>query len=117
MPGYESLEVYKRSYATAIRIHKITQDRSMDDVVRQIRRATKSITANIAEGFSKANSKAEIKRFIGMALRSCDEVKVWLEFSRDLGYIRAEECEELKKEYQEYGSMLYSLWKKHSEEN
>ena len=115
MANYEDLDVYQRSYETALRVHKLSQGKENDDLVRQMRRATKSIPANIAEGFSKANSNAEVRRFIGMALRSCDEVKVWMDFCRDLGYITIEECERLKSEYREYGAMLYSLWKRHSQ--
>jgi len=113
MANYEDLDVYRRSYETALRVHKVTEAHGVDDMVRQIRRATKSIPANIAEGFSKVNSRAEVKRFIGMALRSCDEVKVWLDFCRDLGYMAGEECESLKSEYREYGAMLYALWRRH----
>ena len=112
MANYEGLDVYRRSYDTALRVHRITARCAADDMVRQIRRATKSIPANIAEGFSRANSDAEVRRFVGMALRSCDEVKVWLDFCRDLGYIEEKECEDLKSEYMEYGAMLYALWKR-----
>ena len=113
MAGYEDLDVFKRSYDTALRIHRLTQAHREDDVVRQIRRATKSIPANIAEGFSVVNSPAEVRRFIGIALRSCDEVKLWLDFCRDLGYVAANECTVLRSEYREYGAMLYALWKRH----
>ena len=115
MSNYEDLDVYRRSYQTALEIHKLTQGSEHDDTVRQIRRATKSIPANIAEGFSRTNSKAEVRRFIGMALRSCDEVKVWLDFSRDIEFITAEECDTLKSKYKEYGAMLYALWKRHAD--
>ena len=115
MSKYEDLDVYRRSYQTALEIHKITRKDEHDDTVRQIRRAAKSIPANIAEGFSKVNSNAEVRRFIGMALRSCDEVKVWLEFCHDLEIMTEKECDALKSEYREYGAMLYALWKRHAD--
>ncbi len=40
----------------------------------QIRRAAKSIPANIAEGFAKKISTKEFKRFLTIALGSSDEV-------------------------------------------
>ena len=55
----------------------------------QIRRASKSICANLAEGFGKQSySKAEFKRFIQMSIGSADEMRVWIRYCHDLGYIR-----------------------------
>ena len=113
MAGYEDLDVYQRSYQSALEIHRLTKGHEWDDAVRQIRRATKSVPANIAEGSCIVNSGAEVQRFLGMSLRSCDEVKLWLNFCRDLGYIEAERCEAFGSEYREYGAMLYALWKRH----
>lgn len=115
MGSYDDLEVYKRSYTSAIEIHKLTQAKTQDDLVRQIRRASKSIPANIAEGLSNGNSPAEVMRFLSIALRSCDEVKVWLDFSRDLEYIAAEDSDRLKSEYSQYGAMLYKLRKRYAD--
>ena len=54
----------------------------------QLRRASKSICANLAEGFGKqAQSKAEFKRFILMSIGSADEMRVWIRYCVDLGYI------------------------------
>ena len=117
MAHYEDLDVFQRSYQTALLVHKLTGEHERDDTVRQIRRATKSIPANIAEGCNVVNSKAEIRRFLGMALRSCDEVRLWLDFCRDLGYVAADECLHLKSQYREYGAMLYALWKRHDPES
>ncbi len=111
MASYEDLKVFQRSYETALRVHRLTKDHEWDDVVRQIRRATKSIPANIAEGLSAVNSTAEAKRFLGIAIRSCNEVRLWLDFCHDLEYLEAQQCKILKSEYHEYGAMLYALWK------
>ncbi|MBI3558935.1 four helix bundle protein [Candidatus Gottesmanbacteria bacterium] len=40
----------------------------------QMKRAGKSIPANIAEGFAKRKSEAEFKRFLKIAIGSSDEV-------------------------------------------
>ena len=76
MASYEDLDVYQRSYQTALRVHGLTADHQWDDVVRQIRRATKSVPANIAEGLSVVNSKAETRQFLGVSIRSCNEVQL-----------------------------------------
>ena len=80
------------------------------DLVRQLCRAGRSIPANIAEGVNRSNTATETKRFLGMALRSCDEVQVWLSFSGDLQLLGEERVRELKGEYAQIGAMLYRLW-------
>ena len=78
--------------------------------MRQLRRAARSIPGNIAEGVNRSNSATETKRFLGLAWRSCDEVRVWLAFCRDLGVLTAAEAGEYEQEYAEIGAMLYRLW-------
>ena len=64
----------------------ISQDRA-SALADQVRRASKSICANIAEGFGRQRrSKAEFKRFLLMAIGSADEMQVWIRYALDLGY-------------------------------
>jgi four helix bundle protein len=76
----------------------------------QIRRASKSICANIAEGFVKqSHSKAEFGRFLSIALGSAGEMRVWLRYCVDLGYINKEEFSGWTNEYQTILRMLEKL--------
>lgn len=52
----------------------------------QIRRASVSITSNIAEGFERGGSK-EFLQFLSHAKGSCGEVRSQLHLSKDLGYL------------------------------
>jgi four helix bundle protein len=56
----------------------------------QMRRASVSVMANIAEGFD-CESKAEFARFLGFARRSAVEVQSLLYVARDNGYITEEQ--------------------------
>jgi four helix bundle protein len=106
---YHRLSVYKKSYALALEIHKLTltfPKIEQYELAQQLRRSSKSIPANIAEGMGKQESKPDVKRFIRMALGSCDESRVWLEFAKDLGY--------LDQRYQEVGRMLQGVIKRYS---
>ena len=47
---------------------------SEKDTVSQIKRAAKSVSANISEGFAKRKSAKEFKRFLMIAMGSSDEV-------------------------------------------
>jgi four helix bundle protein len=57
-------------------------------LAEQVRRASKSICANLAEGFGKQrDSSAEFKRFLLMAIGSSEEMQVCIRYCKDLGYI------------------------------
>ena len=111
--SFEDLEVFQRSYRLALEVHrkslalpKIEQFVLGD----QVRRASKSICANIAEGYGRqSRSKAEFKRFLWMAIGSADEMRVWARFALDLGYIEEPPWREWRDEYQVIAKMLQSL--------
>lgn len=63
------------------------------------------------EGWAKRSSAAEFKRYLQMAIGSCDECKLWLEMSRDERFMKAEDCEALQNRFNVLGAMLKSLWK------
>lgn len=76
----------------------------------QMRRASKSICANIAEGYGRQNrSKAEFKRFLWMATGSCDEMRVWARYAFDLGYVDESKWRDWRDEYQTLAKMLQAL--------
>ena len=97
--GFRELDVYKRAYKLALDIHKATFDFPKHEqfaLTSQIRRSSKSICAQIAEGHGKSyKSKVEFQRFISIAIGSADETGVWLDFAADLGYINQEKKDDL----------------------
>ncbi len=70
------LEIYNLSMRLLKIVYEFTADfpRSEFSTQDQIRRAAKSIPANIAEGFAKKISSKEFKRYLTIALGSSDEV-------------------------------------------
>ena len=113
---YKEFDVYQKAYRAALKLHRLADKFPKSEyfgLADQVKRSSKSITVNFAEGFSRnLFSRAEFKRFLVMAVGSCDETKVWLDYAKDLGYILNEEHQELYLEYEEIGRMLYALWKK-----
>ena len=113
--GFEDLEVFQRAYRLSLEVHRASLDwpaveqRALAD---QVRRASKSVCANLAEGFAKqAVSKAEFRRFIVMALGSSDEMRVWIRYCLDLGYIDEVTWQRWRDEYQGTSRMLQGLIK------
>ena len=112
---YEDLSVYRKSYSLALSVYEISKELPRDEtygLASQMKRASLSIPMNIAEGYGKRESAAEFKRFLSMAKGSCDEMKVIVDFCKDLGFMRGETHEEMKVSYDEIGRMLYGLMKK-----
>jgi four helix bundle protein len=113
---YHRLDVFKKSYALALELHRESlkfPKHEQYEFAQQLRRSSKSISANIAEGMGKQESNADVRRFIRIAVGSCDESRVWLEFARDLGYMTKERQREYDLRYQEVGRMLQGLIKKY----
>ena len=80
----------------------------------QVRRASKSICANIAEGFAKQRrSSAEYRRYLLMAIGSADEMRVWIRYCLDLDYIDDATSSRWREEYIVIAKMLqviYTRW-------
>lgn len=69
------LDIYKESLSLLEHLYTLTQrlPRREYDTVDQIRRAAKSIPANIAEGFGKKIYPREFQRYLAIAMGSSDE--------------------------------------------
>ena len=107
--SYKDLEVYQSSYQLAIEVHQITQkfpNYERYEMGSQLRRSAMSIPMNIAEGYGKKRSVKEFKRFLLMAMGSCNEVQVLLDMSKDLKYIEEQVHEQLTKKYDILGKRL-----------
>lgn len=76
----------------------------------QMRRASKSICANIAEGYAKQIvSKAEYKRFLYIAMGSANEMLVWTGFCLELNYIDSETHQRWFNEFEIVAKMINKL--------
>ncbi|NMC51500.1 four helix bundle protein [Candidatus Kuenenbacteria bacterium] len=95
--NFYDLDTWKEAHLLVLKIYKITEQfpaHEIYGITSQIRRASSSITANVAEGFSRYHDKDKIK-FYYQARGSISEVQNFLILSRDLGYINTEKCAEL----------------------
>lgn len=107
---FQDLDVWQKAFELSLDIHrhslefpKIEQYALAD----QMRRASKSICANIAEGYSKQlSSKPEFKRFLQMALASSNEMLVWILYARELSYIPTDKYVFWESEYNSICRML-----------
>ena len=110
--GYRDLEVYQASLEALVEIHALAASLpSIEklELASQLRRASKSIPVNIAEGYAKRRSAREFVAFLTTALGSANEVEVHLEIARRLGYITEEAQSPLQETYSIIGRQLAAL--------
>ncbi len=109
---YEDLEIYRKSYELAMNVHEMTLKLPKYELYEeggQIRRASKSIAANIVEGFGRRRHKKEFIKFVTYAYASCLETKVHLNFIYDSGYITKKKFDQYFKEYDSLGRKIYNF--------
>ncbi len=113
--SFEDLTVFRRAYRVSLEVHRTSltfpavEQGALAD---QVRRASKSICANLAEGFARqSRMPKDFRRYLMMAIGSGDEMRVWSRYCLDLGYIDEATWRHWRDEYQEIVKMLEGLLK------
>ncbi|WP_298900682.1 four helix bundle protein [uncultured Psychroserpens sp.] len=107
---FEDLLVWQKSQDLAVAIYSTFKDNKDFSFRDQIKRATVSISNNIAEGFDR-NSNADFSRFLYFSLASNSEVRSMLYLSLRLGFINKLEVDKLIEKTNEISKMLHGLIK------
>lgn len=110
--GFRDLKVYQLAYSTAMEIFQVTRLFPKDErfsLIDQMRRSSRSVAANIAEGFRKRQYPSMFASKMADADAEATETQVWLDFARDCGYITQERHSELMRKYEDIGRMLGSM--------
>ncbi|MCL4258412.1 MAG: four helix bundle protein [Anaerolineales bacterium] len=107
--GLESLLAWKKSMLLAMRVYKevipFLPKEEKWAMASQIRRATASVPANIAEGYGRFYYQEGV-RFCYIARGSLEEVRTYLTLSRDLNYLDSEVCASLLSDIEEMRKIL-----------
>lgn len=108
MKDYRELQIWRRSHDLTLRIYRATTVFPKEEqfgITSQLRRASASISANIAEGCGR-DGDAELKRFLNIALGSACETDYFVLLARDLDYLTQSDAEPLLTETLELRRML-----------
>lgn len=109
--GFRTLTTWQKAYELALEIYKITKDypeHELFGLISQMRRASISVVANIAEGYERQYRKEYIQ-FLMIAKGSLGEVETYLLFSKDLEYISKEKYKAIEDKRQEVAKLLKGL--------
>ncbi|WP_396591496.1 four helix bundle protein [Allomuricauda sp. R78024] len=107
---FEDLKVWQKSQDLSVEVYRMFSNITDFGFRDQIRRASVSISNNIAEGFERS-SNADFKRFLYFSLASNSEVRSMLYLSERLNYLDRPKAEELINETNEVSKMLYAFIK------
>ena len=108
MNSYKELDIYKLAYQLAIEVHKMTMTLPKYELYEQgsqVRRSSKSIKDNVAEGFGRRRYKDEFVRFLVFAHSSCDEAISQLTMINEI-YFENKDLNNLLEEYEVLGAKI-----------
>lgn len=109
--SFEKLEVWKESKELCILIYKLTEsfpENEKFSLVSQLRRASISISSNIAEG-SGRNSNKDKAHFTNIAFSSAIEVLNQIIISQELNFIKNEDYIKIRSKIESITNKLNSL--------
>jgi four helix bundle protein len=114
MHDFRQLHVWDVSRAFAIDIYRITRTfpaEELYDIVSQLRRASASIGANIAEGAGRG-SDAAFCQFLRNSLGSAKECQHFLILAKELSFVNEQDFTRLYNQSDEVARMLSGLLKR-----
>jgi four helix bundle protein len=112
LKGHRGLKVYQLAYKLAMDIFNASKAFPKEErysLTDQMRRSSRSVAANIAEGFRKRQYPKMFLSKLADADGETAETQVWLDFARDCEYPSIEKHDELLQKYEEVGKMLGAM--------
>jgi len=100
--SHKELEVYQLAYKSSMDIYHLTKSFPKEEIfslTSQIRRSSRSVSANISEGFRKRRYEKAFVSKLSDSEAEAAETQVWLDYSLDCGYISQTEHQKLFNEY------------------
>ncbi len=93
--SFEDPTVWQEPHKLTLEVYKLTARFPATEkygIVSQLRRASSSVPANIAEGFGRPTTR-ELLRCLQIARGELEETRYFVLLSRDLGYVTAQDYE------------------------
>ena len=109
---FRELIVYRKGFDAAMKIYDITKTFPVEErysLVDQIRRSSRSVCSNLAEGWRKRRYEAVFKNKLTDAMQEASETQCWLEFAFACKYIDQNTFTNMDTEYEHIIAMLNSM--------
>jgi four helix bundle protein len=113
--SFRDLMVYKKARAVAKKIFELSKTFPKEELYSltdQVRRASRSIGAQIAEAWAKRRYEKHFVSKLSDADGEQLETQHWIETAEDCGYLSSSQANEINDELSEIGRMLHSMMSK-----
>src|SRR5713101_6730912 len=110
--SYKDLRVYQSAMEAAMRVFQLTKNFPSEEkysMVDQMRRASRSVCANIAEAWRKRRYQAASVAKLSDAESEACETQVWIEFASKCHYVDDATTKELDTAYDQILSQLVRM--------
>jgi four helix bundle protein len=110
--GFKKLKVYQLAFELAMKIFEISKVFPKEEkysLTDQIRRSSRAVCTNLAEGYRKRTYPKHFTSKVTDADGEASETMVWLDFALACNYIEKDLHNELYANYLEIGKMLGSM--------
>jgi four helix bundle protein len=107
--GFRDLKVYQLAFKLAMEIYQESKSFPKEErysLTDQIRRASRSVAANIGEGYRKKRYPKMFVSKMADADGEATETQIWLDFAVSCDYLSHERQQKLLAGYEEVGRML-----------
>jgi four helix bundle protein len=107
--SYKSLIGYQKAFTVAMKIFWITKrfpKEEMFGLTGQMRRSSRAVCSNMAEGYRKRRYEAHFISKMSDADMENTETQVWLDFALACEYITSDEYDNLYAEAEEIGRLI-----------
>ncbi len=109
--SFEDLEVWRKAHELTLLIYRLTRAFPPDErfgLISQLRRASSSVAANIAEGYGRRTTK-ELLRILRIANGEAEETRYFSLLSKDLSYMNQQEFDTVNQWCQSVSQLLSAL--------
>jgi four helix bundle protein len=110
--SHRELRVYKKAFDAAMIIFELSKKFPKEEtysLTDQIRRSSRSVSANISEAFRRRKYPKSFSSKLNESEAEAAETQNWLDFSFSCGYITKEELQSLDTEYDDIIGMLVNM--------
>jgi four helix bundle protein len=110
--SFLDLEVYKESFQLNIEMEEFLKSFPQSEkflLIDQMKRCSRSIPAQIAEGYGRKDSVKEFQKYLRDCIGEANEMVNHLMLSRHKGYIKTDNTEDLIRRYNQLGKKLFNL--------
>lgn len=107
--GFRDLKAYQLAFRLAMEIYEDTKKFPVEErysLTDQVRRSSRSVPGNIAEGYRKKRYPKMFVNKMADADGEATETQVWIDFAHACGYLTKTRQLELLMGYEEVGRML-----------